>query len=305
LYAHFDSLTGGPGVSSVVPGAPPLALGDAQYLVTTNTLGLSYDSLQSVDRTGLGDIQVGATVLILDSFHGSDTARLHPRGFNYRLAVTGLFQLGTGTPNSPDALTGIGTGTGANAVGVHLATDVLVGRHVWTSVILRGTQPLYDNVPLRIPLQLGNQYVPSWAKQTVGRQLGRTFDLEVDPHYAFNDYVAVVGQYRYIQKRADTYSGTFSLDSATTGFGPLTLNANVLNTGTATIENRLGLGITFSTIAGAARHPSRLPFDVTYFHYQTLIGYGGAYGHVPRIDADAVQLRLYVRLLGHGGAFKH
>jgi hypothetical protein len=304
-FAHFDSLTGGPGVANLAPvGAPPLALGDAQNLITTNTLGLSYDTLQSVDRTGLGDIEVGATALILDSFHGSDTARMHPRGFNYRLALTGMFRLGTGSPSSPDALTEIGTGTGANAVELHVATDFLIGRHVWASLIARGTQPLYDNVQVRIPLQLGNEYIPSWAKQTVGRQLGRLLDFELDPHYAFNDYVAVVGQYRYLNKRADTYSGTFSLDSATTGFGPVTLNANVLNTGTETTEQRWGLGITFSTVAGAARHPSRLPFEATFFHYQTLTGSAGAYGRLPRVDVDVIQLRLYVRLFGHGGAFK-
>jgi hypothetical protein len=82
------------------------------------------------------------------------------------------------------------------------------------------------------------------------------------------------------------------------------LNANILGTGTATIEQRWGLGLTFSTIASANRHASRLPFEVSYFHYQTLTGSAGYFGALPRVGYDEVQFRLYVRLLGHGGAFK-
>jgi len=304
-YAHFDSLTGGPGITGPGPiGAPPIGLADAQALITSDALGLRYDSLHSVDLAGLGDIELGATALLLDSFHGRDSARFHPHGFNYRLALTGLFRLGTGTPTSPDALVGVGTGTGTNAVEVHVATDVLIGRHFWTSIIARGTQPLYDQVTARIPLGLGNAFAPYFTRQTVGRQLGRLIDVELDPRYALNDYVGLVAQYRYRRKDADQYTGTFSLDSAATGFGPVTLDARLLGAGTATTEQRWGVGLTFSTLAGAARHRSRIPFDVSYLHYQTLTGSAGSYAVLPRIGFDEIQLRLYLRLLGHGGAFK-
>ena len=173
-FAHFDSLTGGPQLSSQGPvGAPPLGLGDAQTLLTTDAAGLGYDSLQSVDRVGLGDIEFGATALLLDSFHGNDSARVHPRGFNYRLAVTGLFRLGTGTPIPPNALVGVGTGTGANAVEVHAATDILIGSHFWFSLIARGTQPMADQISARIPLGLGDEFSPLFTQQMVTRTLGR------------------------------------------------------------------------------------------------------------------------------------
>ncbi len=304
-YAHFDSLTGGPGIASQGPvGAPPLGLGDAQALLTTNAIGLAYDSLQSVDQYGIGDIQLGATALLLDSFHGSDSARVHPHGFNYRLALTGTFQLGTGTPNSPDALVGVGTGTGANAVGLHAQTDLLFGSHFWASLVFGGTQPLTDQVSARIPLGLGDVFAPLFTRQTVTRSLGRVLDFTFNPQLTINSYVGIVAQYRYVNRSADKYSGTFTLDSAATGFGPVALNADLLGAGTASTQQLVGLGITFSTVAAATRHASRLPFDITYFHFQTLTGSAGAYGSLPRIGSDEVLMRVYVRLLGHGGAFK-
>jgi hypothetical protein len=303
-FAHFDSLTGGPAIAAQGPvGAPPMGLGDAQTLLTSGVLGLGFDSLQSVDFVHIGDIELGATVLILDSFGGSDSARLHPSGFNYRLSASGFYRLGTGGVLPADALVGAATGTGANAVEIHAASDLLFGHHFWASLSVKGTQPMADRISARIPLGLGEEYTPDFADQFVGRTLGRTIAVEIDPRYTFNDYFGVSTQYQFIQHSADQYSGIVKLDSAVTGFGPVTLNANVLGAGTATTEQRWGFGLTFSTVAGSARHPSRIPFDMTYFHYQTLTGSAGIGGFLPKQTTDMVQIRLYTRFLGSGGAF--
>ena len=252
----------------------------------------------------LGDIQFGATALLLDSFHGSDSARLHPSGFNYRLAATGLFRLGTGGLPSPDALVGVPTGTGTNAVEVHAASDLLFGRHLWASILVRGTMPFSDRVSARIPLGLGDEFAPAFTRQTVERTLGRTIDVEVDPRYSINNYFGIVTQYRFIRHMADKYSGVFTLDSATTGFGPVTLDASTLGAGTATTEHQWGVGLVFSTLEGASRHRSRIPFDMSYFHYQTLTGSAGLGGFLPRQSSDVIQFRLYTRLFGGGGPFR-
>ena len=303
-YAHFDSLTGGPGINGQGPvGAAPLGLADAQTLLTTDVLGLKYDSLQTVDMIHLGDIELGATVLILDSFHGSDSARFHPSGFNYRLAATGIFRLGTGGIRPEDALIGAASGTGANAIEAHVASDLLFGRHFWASVMLKGTVPLADRISARIPLGLGEEFTPDFADQTVSRTLGHTIVFEIDPRYSINDYFGISTQYQFIQHSADQYAGVFTLDSAVTGFGPVTLNANVLGAGTATFEQRWGLGLTFSTLVGSSRHPTRIPFDMSYFHYQTFSGSAGTGGFLPRLATDLIQIRVYFRFLGSGGAF--
>ena len=303
-FAHFDSLTGGPGIGTQGPvGAPPIGLGDAQTLLTSSALGLGFDSLQSVDYVHVGDIEMGATVLLLDSFHGSDSARFHPSGFNYRLSASGFYRLGTGGTLPADALVGAATGTGANAIEIHAASDLLFGRHFWTSVMVKGTMPIADHISARIPLGLGEAYTPDFADQFVGRTLGRTIVVEIDPRYTFNDYFGLSTDYQFIQHSADQYSGVVKLDSAVTGFGPVTLDANTLGAGTGSTEQRWGVGLTFSTLAGSARHPSRIPFELSYLHYQTITGSAGIGGFLPKLATDMVQIRLYTRLLGSGGAF--
>ena len=304
-YAHYDSLTGGPGITGPGPvGAPPIGLGDMTQLLTTNALGLGFDTLQTVNTTGIGDIDIGATALLLDSFHGNDSARIHPTGFNYRLATTFGFRIGTGQPNSPDQLVGVGTGTGANAVKFDVSSDLIFGRHWWTSLAVRSTFPLTDQVTARIPLGLGEEFAPLFTKQMVGRTLGRSLDFEIDQHYGLNTYFAITAQYRYLQTSMSRYTGVFTVDSAVTGFGNVTLNANALNAGTASTAQQWGIGLTFSTVASTLGHPGRLPLDVSYLHYQTFTGWAGAGGMLPRVAADAVQIRLYVRMFGHGASYQ-
>lgn len=300
LYAHYDSLTGGSGISTLGPiPSAPMAWNDAETILTTGLLGLSADSIQSTSESGIGDINVSSTVQLYDSFHGDENARVHPHGFNFRTALTGLYRFGTGTPVDAGAYLGLGaaTGTGASAVGVHSATDVFFGSHFWASFIARLTTPLTDQLTLRIPLYPGQVYTPAFSDQTVTRTLGRLLDLEFDPHYTLNDYFGLTIQYRYLKKAADRYAGTVHLDSAQTGYAPVTLDASVLGLGTATTETRLGFGVTYSTVSAADRGHVRVPFDISYIHEQTATGSGD---YVYRIGYDEVRFRFYVRLFGHG-----
>ena len=40
---------------------------------------------------------------------------------------------------------------------------------------------------------------------------------------------------------------------------------------------------------------ARVPFEVTYLHWQTMNGSGG---HQPKFFTDQIQLRLYARIFG-------
>jgi hypothetical protein len=303
-YAHFDSLTGGQGISGPGPvGAPPIGLGDMTQLLTTNLIGLGFDTLQTVNTTGIGDIEVGATALLLDSFHGNDSLRIRPTGFNYRLAATLGFRIGTGQPSSPDELVGVGTGTGENAVLLSANSDLLIGHHWWASLALRTTFPLTDQVTARIPLGLGEEFAPYFTRQMVGRTLGSTIDFEVDPRYTINEYFGALLQYRIVHTGMASYTGVFSIDSAVTGFGPVKLNANALDAGTETTSQRWGFGLEFSNVASTLRHPRRLAVDVSYIHYQTFTGWAGAGGILPHSGGDAVQIRIYIRAFGSGSYF--
>ncbi|MFN8667281.1 MAG: hypothetical protein U0164_08755 [Gemmatimonadaceae bacterium] len=75
---------------------------------------------------------------------------------------------------------------------------------------------------------------------------------------------------------------------------PVTLDASILNAGTARNEHRLVAGFTYSTMAGYYRGRSALPLEVSYMVGQSMRGYG----NVNKTFTQAIGLRLYTRLWG-------
>ncbi len=295
-YNTFFRTIGLPALTTLTPYAAPsaAALGDLQTLITSPSLGYAYDTLQTVTHTGIGDAQLSATVRLFDSF-ASDTLRWTPHGWNVRTAVTGVIQIGTGKPADQFDLANPGTGTGANAIGVHSATDVMFGRHLWGSVIVRGTYPLADHQVERIPSVTGEALVPEINSTTVGRQLGSAIELEVAPRYVINDYFSVSTTYLIRHQAADHYTGTLTLDSTQTGYGTLHLDASTLGANTGYTAQNWGFGVTMSTLNAASRGKVSIPLDVSYLHTETFASTGGS---LPHQKSDAVVIRVYVRMFG-------
>jgi hypothetical protein len=304
LTAQFNAAfatVGLPALTIVQPVAAPAraGLGDFYHLLTDTTYGLAVDSLRDVDRYGIGDAEVSATLLLLDTFGSRDSTRIHPHGFQFRTSVTGLFRLGTGTPPAENQLLDPGTGTGENAVEVHSATDLLFGPRLWITGIVRGTYQLSDNVVSRIPGAAGEVLDPLYSRTTVTRQLGDVFAVQIDPHYAINDYFALSGSYRFLHHLADKYSGVLHLDSAQTGVGAVRLDANVLGANTEYTSHTIGFGFTFSNLAAAAlRKHIGVPLDITFEHDEVLSATGG---YAPKTFYDTIRMRLYVRPFGGRG----
>lgn len=304
LTAQFNAAfatVGLPALTVVEPVAAPARTGlsDFYTLLTDTTYGLAIDSLRDVDHYGIGDAEVSATLLLLDTFGSRDSTRIHPHGFQFRTSVTGLFRLGTGTPPAENVLLDPGTGTGENAIEVHSATDLLFGPRLWITGIVRGTYQISDNVVTRIPGVAGEVLDPLYSRTTVTRQLGDVFSVQIDPHYAINDYFALSGSYRFLHHLADRYSGVLHLDSAQTGIGPVRLDANVLGANTEYTSHTIGFGFTFSTLAAAAlRKHIGLPLDITYEHDEVLSATGG---YAPKTFYDTIRMRVYFRPFGGRG----
>ena len=285
-----------PALTTLNPAAAPAhaAVNDLEELITNSAFGYRYDTLQTVTRTGIGDAEVSATVRLFDTF-ASDTLRFAPHGLNYRTAVTGLFRLGTGKPADPFSLTDPGTGTGENAIEVHSASDFMYGKHLWASVIFRGTYQLSDHQTMRIPTTADEALTPIVNTTTVGRQLGSAISLEIDPRYVFNDYISASTSYVIRHQASDHYTGTLNLDSAQTGFAPVHLDAATLGANTGYTSQTWGFGLTLSTVNAASRGKISWPVDISYLHSETFSSTGGL---IPHQKSDAILIRLYVRLFG-------
>jgi hypothetical protein len=295
LYQQFGVNSIAAGTTGPFASQNRLTVADAQTILTQPAFGISADPLATTGHSHVGDIDIGGKFLVYDSFEGSTEARMSPAGLNFRSSVGAMFRLPTGQIESPDNFIDVGTGRGAKALEGRWFGDVLAGSHFWQSFVVRFNKPFSDTQVMRI-IDLPNlELAPLYRRQTVNRQLGTAFEFETTPRVVINDFFSVSGQYVYRHKAQDHYTGTFTIPAATTGFADITIDASTLNLETETTEHRLGGGISFSNLYSFDQGRAKIPFEVTYLHWQTVKGAGG---NQPKFFTDQVQLRLYARIFG-------
>lgn len=266
----------------------PVTGAQAQELLT-DALGIAPVGL--IERSHIGDVELGAKLLLIDTFRGQARARSARNG-GVRLAVGGLVRFGTGQSDTPNDLADIGTGDGQNDVEVSGVTDIVMNRRIWASFVARVGIQLADDQFLRVPDVPRNPFLDASREQRVSRDLGDYLELEATPRFVYNDYFSLSAQWRYRKKSADAYRGTFTI--AGVDDEPMVIDASVLDAGTERSDQRIGAGLTFSTLRAFDRHRARLPLEVQFLHSQTVSGSG----YVPKRFSSQLELRVYTGLLG-------
>ncbi|MFI5231697.1 MAG: hypothetical protein ACHQSE_04215 [Gemmatimonadales bacterium] len=291
MYATYGNgaITG----TGPIAAQAPLTTADMQTVLSDPTFAVNARPLATSVTRGIGDIELGMKLNVYDSFHGSDSARMSPSGFNWRQSFGGIYRLGTGTLPSPSDFTALGTGDHQSDIEGRTFTDLLFGRHFWISLAGSFTVQMADQLALRIPDSPTQVILASYRQETVQRHLGNIMEVQVTPRWQLNDYLSFAGQYYYARKAADSYSGRFTVTDL--AGNTATLDASILGMYTETSESRVGIGATYSTVANVDKHKSGLPFDVSYFHYETTLG---SLGRVPKISVDQVTVRVYQRIWG-------
>ena len=278
-------------------GASAITPDGMQRVITDSTPGLLAAPLGTVTHQGVGDIEVAVKLRLFDTFGGrSDTTRFLPTGMNLRQSFAGVYRFGTGTIDLPDNYLdyGTGDGKGQNDIEVRSFTDIVYGQHFFTSLVARYTLQLADKQELRITDAPNQVFAPSWRQRLVSRDLGDQLQIEVTPRWVLNDFFSVGAQYLFRSKGEDTFAGTFTVPPSESGLAaPVTLNASTLRYETAATEQRVGIGLTFSSVAAHARHKAKWPIEVQYFNSRTIAGSGG---NVPKLSIHQLQVRLYPRL---------
>jgi hypothetical protein len=272
-----------------------LTLPDAQRILSTAPFGIVAAPLTSTGHSHVGDIDIATKFSIFDSFGGSSEARFSPKGLNFRTAVAGLLRLPTGQVESANNFVDVGTGRGATALEGRWYGDVFLGSRFWQSFVVRFNKPFSDTQEMRIIDLPNEELAPEYRRQTVDRTLGSAFEFETTPRIVINDFFSISGQYVYRHKAQDHYKGTFTIPIAVTGYADITLDASTLDLETEQTEHRLGGGISFSNLYSFEQGKAKVPFDVTYLHWQTVKGSGG---NQPKFFTDQIQLRLYTKLFG-------
>ena len=296
LYASF--LGAGNPITTNGPFASQnrLTLPDAQRILSTAPFGIVADPLTSTGHSHVGDIDIATKFSIFDSFGGStSSARYSPKGLNFRTAVAGVLRLPTGQVESANNFVDVGTGRGAKTIEGRWYGDVLLGSRFWQSFVVRFNKPFSDTQEMRIIDLPNEELAPEYRRQTVDRTLGSAFEFETTPRIVINDFFAISGQYVYRHKAQDHYKGTFAIPASVTGYADITLDASTLDLETEQTEHRLGGGISFSNLYSFEQGKAKVPFDLTYLHWQTVKGSGG---NQPKFFTDQIQLRLYGKLFG-------
>lgn len=277
--------------ASPVP-APPIALADFQQVLMEQGFGIAGRPLADVEHSHLGDIEVGAKLVLFDSFRQAIGAPLPARTAGLRVAVAGIYRLPTAQLDLPDDFADVGTGDAQPDLEVRGFADLMIGPLFWASAVVRYARQLSDEQTLRITDRPDMPFPAAYREQRVTRDLGDALEFEFSPRFVPNASFSLSGNYRYRSKGEDTFGGFAAAVPGPDGV-PVPLDAATLGIQTATHEHRVGAAITFSTVRGYAERRSRWPMEVSLAHTQVIAG-----ENVPKTFATAVTFRIYRRLFG-------
>jgi hypothetical protein len=278
--------TGNAWIAARPVGAPPVAFADFQRILTDDDFGISADSLVSVEMTRIGDIELGAKFLLLDSFGAQPPQQAAPRRLGVRLAVAGVLRLGTGAKDSVDHFADIAAGDGQRDIEGRVFADVVLGRRLWGSIVARYGVQQADELTRRIPGVAHEPFPAADRRHLVRRDPGDFLAVDVSPRLVITDHFALGGQYRYYSKGEDTYA------LADTSPSSVPADPSILALGTKRSEQLLLASVTYSTLAAYFRGRARTPLEVSMSFGRTLSGAGGA----PAQSISALTLRVYNQL---------
>jgi hypothetical protein len=270
--------------SSGPAGATIAGFEDFTRILTDSTFGLQAQPFSTRTRTNVGDIEVGAKFQLLNTVRRDTLGRY---GGGVRVALAGIFRAGTGRADDPDDFADIPTGDGQHDVEARTYWDLLFGRHFALGILGRYTVQLPDREIARIaePHQI---FVPYWRRQEVERDLGDIIDAEITPRIAFGDFFSFMAQYRVRRKAEDRHTGRFN---TTDDLGePVTLDASVLDLETEQREDRVTIGLGYSTLASAARRRSRIPLEIIIQYGESIRGSGG---RTPKVSVGVMNVRVW------------
>jgi hypothetical protein len=272
---QYSSLLGSDPITGVLTGAHgPAANAQLQGILTA----LGHDTLQAIDRSSIGDITIGATYQLVNTYPDSAAAAASPgavAGHFVRVAANAGYRFGTGEPANRNRFFDLGTGYGQAGITAGLAIDAQLVGNLSASAQGSYTAQLGSVDVSRIPNPQNIAFpldLPVAGTYTAGNVLS----VSLVPRYRLSGNFGITGRYTMVRVGADQYTGT-----GATGAGLAAATAQ-----------QLGMGLTYATIMSLDRGPGRIPFEVSFNHLETISGSGGP---TPKTFVDQIELRVYFR----------
>lgn len=297
LNGRFATYLGGTPIPTQTPprgAAGAVAAGDLRAMARRGAAGIGPDSLGRISTIGIGDVEIGARVLLWDTkspaARGDSTL---PAGARLRIVLGGLARFGTGEPAVENELFSIGAGDGQNDAEGSIAVDVETGTRFGATIVGRYTAQLGEVAATRMPDERGN--LSSFSASGTGtRKLGNVLALDVSPRVWLGHSLFVAGHYGLVSRADDSYR--FPVDPLADPMPPVLPGPTPLPVSASAggyTEQRAGVGVTYSTVAQWEAGKVRVPIEVSYSHLET---FSGSSALVPRAGRDQIQVRVYYRL---------
>lgn len=278
-YAQFSqTVSAGNPAGAVAPSAND----DLQSLL----LATGHDSLASIDRSSIGDITIGATYQLLNTFGDSATDLLP--GMRYRVALHAGARIGTGEAYSRNKLFDNATGYGQPGAILGAASDIRFTRRAYLTALGSYTMQ-FGTIDVARAMNAGNALLPLTLPLATTCSAGNEFALTLIPRYRIAGLFTVDGVYSLKHIDAEKYESDLSLlDPAPNALGGLPSRPSGLAAATGHV---LGFGFTYSS-SFADRGPGRIPYEASFRHTETISATGGP---VAKMFVDQLQLRVFVR----------
>ncbi len=243
------------------------------------------DSLHTTDRLGIGDVGLGAQLLVFDRFQ-HDTTR--PTALQTRMLVGATVRFATSRPDSARSLADIPTGEGAG-VEVRGAFDLVVGRAGGT-VAARFVRSFARTAEASLVGDPESVF-PFPVFGLRARRAGDLVGLDLTPRYFINEIFALDAHYGLERIGATAYDAvTVAVtDPCTECVGLASIPTTLADARTA---QRVGFGFRYSTVDAFARGRARYPIELSFAHLETIRGDVGQ----PKGSRDQIQVRLFYRL---------
>ena len=277
-YDIGDITSAGPAGATIAGSA------DMLRILTDPVFGLQVEPIATRVRTTLGDIEVGALLQLVNTVRRDTLQRF---GTGVRAAVGATVRLGTGRADNPDDFVDVPSGDGQNDVELRTQWEVRVGSRFALGFGGRYVLQLPDKEIVRItpPHQ---PFAAYWRRQEVDRDLGDVIDAQVTPRIGLGSFFSLMGQYRVRRKAEDRHTGRFNV---TDDLGdPVTLDAATLDAETEQREDRVSIGIGYSTLTSVARSRARIPLEIFLQYGESIRGSGGK---TPKVSVGVMQVRVY------------
>lgn len=248
----------GDGLMSSVVNALPAANASMLQSVVVNVFG--YDEVGNWYGSGYGDMEVGATYLLID------------KGI-WGLSATSGVVAPTGRQDDPDLLQDIAFGDGQWDLFAEAAIGYSYSDHLRIGTTLRYTYQAPTEKTLRVPTN--RDYTLSDQKGNFEVKFGDRIDNTWVTTWSFNDWVSVSPAYEVFYQMPSRYESTYGAANDYLGYN----SDRMGHTGRITTS--------LSTIAPYLKKQFALPGQLNFIVQQTLAGQ-----NVPKVGRFEVELRL-------------